>query len=996
MTEDRKSQLNPLNKEFFVKYPQESLENETKKSRAECKIVIIGAGVAGIAAACKLLTSGFKNVIILEASKRVGGQNVVDLGAEWVYGEDGNTVYNMAYQHELLSSSKGLNNFDQYLFGTCNGTLYQREHSTGILKAYHDYSECFEEMTDSTEFYGDYIFRKLSNWCDENDVIKREREHLLQWVHQLDSSKRCCRSWYNITCKGAKSYWKCQGDNYFNWKENGFIKILDCLANRIPDSKNSLDIMEIIKFDKEVILVDYMDPDNICVTVKLDEEKLFKYEADHVIFTPSLGVLKAKYRKMFKPRLPNSNINAIKSLGFGTVHKIFLQFPTRWWADDVSVFCCPWMVDEKKPFLRKTSSEYAWLFNVFAFYTIDSQPNVLCAWVGRESALKIEQLQDHELEEGLHLLLVTFFGKHYTIPKPINLKRTIWNRNHLFKGSYSFPTILSDRIRITPHNLANPVMSSNNKPLILFAGEATHNKFFATVHGAIESGIREAERLICHYWNPQLELTKLSIKEAMEQKPMFTPDVVIIGAGIAGLAAAKTLEDANFKNYLLIEAQSSIGGRISSQLMDGKWIELGAQYLHGDQSKLAKFCDENKLSYDIQSEDGGGTFITYKGKQIDDDLIQEVKKYVYDVLDESENETVQGEYKNIGRMIRNRFNYYLTKSEDKPEIKELKEGIFEWLVRFLIIDNSCLTLDDLSVKKYGTFKVVGGPQHLTIKSGYKYLLKTISNNIPSKNILLNTPVQIINWKSMTKKQSERPITLILDNKKAITAKCVIITCSLGYLKDNLETMFVPCLPESHFLSIMNMGFGVVNKIYLNFGKPWWKPETKGFQFVWEKNKQDVFGKDTIPIWAKDLTGFDVVKNHCGVLLGWIGGQSASIIEKVSEEEVAVGCRNLLKHFLKDYDIPPVKECIRTTWSSNKYIRGGYSNLTPACEESNITPATLGKPIFGKSEETYCKNLPIMLFAGEATHETFYSTTHGAYETGIKQAKLYLRYHQMKY
>lgn len=55
------------------------------------KIVIIGAGVAGIAAARKLLERGFRNILVLEAENRIGGRiqtipfgaNVVDLGAQW-------------------------------------------------------------------------------------------------------------------------------------------------------------------------------------------------------------------------------------------------------------------------------------------------------------------------------------------------------------------------------------------------------------------------------------------------------------------------------------------------------------------------------------------------------------------------------------------------------------------------------------------------------------------------------------------------------------------------------------------------------------------------------------------------------------------------------------------------------------------------------------------------------------------------------------------------
>ncbi|XP_015175694.1 PREDICTED: uncharacterized protein LOC107066013 [Polistes dominula] len=976
-------------------------QNGADRLREESRIVIIGAGLAGISAASRLLKLGFKNVIIIEADTRVGGRvyttlygdNTIDLGAEWVYGENGNIAYNMAYPHQLLASSKGLNDFDQYLFGRSDGSLFPEKLSSGILKAYYNFSERFEEMVKYKGSYGDYMFEKLTKWCQDNNVSQKEKDRLIQWIHLLDTSKRCIPSWYDIFWQDARSYWKCQGDNFLNWKERGFIRVLDCLANRIPKSKYSLDIMGLIRFGIELIEINYTNPKDIVVKVKIDKEEPYEYKADHVIFTPSLGVLKEKYKGMFKPRLPEKNANAIEVLGFGTIQKIFMEFPTRWWSDDVSVLCCPWAAEEKIPFILETSSKYTWIFDVFAFYTIDHQPKVLCAWAVRHSAIEIEDLSDEELIEGLHLLLETFFGKLFDIPEPINVKRTTWYKDPLYRGSLSFPTKLAAKKGITPRDLANPVMC-DDKPIILFAGEATHEIFFGTAHGAIESGMREAERINCYYWNPELQLSKLSIKTAMETEPMYTPDLVIIGAGIAGLTAAKTLEDANFKNYLLIEAQPHIGGRINSQLLDGKWIELGAQYLHGDGSELAQFCKDNNIIFENKDKDGDGMLITYRGQTIDNDLAEEVKNFIYDMLekDEEVNEYTEEPFANLGSMLRSRFDDYLMKSNDNPETKKLKEGIFDWINRFLIIDNSCITLDDLSVKKYGDFKRAGGPENLTIMSGYESVLKAISKDIPSKNVLLNTAVQLIHWKQITKDEYEKPITLVLDNSRIVTAKCVIITCSLGYLKDHIKTMFVPRLPRPHFLSIISMGFGTINKIYLNYGEPWWKPDDKGFQFVWEKNKVHIFGKGAIPLWAKDLTGFDVVRSHRGVLLGWIGGKSAPLIENISEEEIGIGCTNLLRHFLKNYDIPDVKGCIRTTWSSNKYIRGSYSSITPICDETNGTPSVLARPIGGKITGKGFKVRPIMLFAGEATHERYYSTTHGAYETGKRQAELFLKYH----
>ncbi|XP_016919340.1 spermine oxidase-like [Apis cerana] len=171
-------------------------------------------------------------------------------------------------------------------------------------------------------------------------------------------------------------------------------------------------------------------------------------------------------------------------------------------------------------------------------------------------------------------------------------------------------------------------------------------------------------------------------------------------------------------------------------------------------------------------------------------------------------------------------------------------------------------------------------------------------------------------------------------------------------------MFIPSLPSHFSEGIECLGFGLINKIFLDYGISWWKPNTKGFQLLW---KEGMFCNKNLALWTRDLTGFDVVPNHEGVLLGWIGGRGACIIETLSEQQIAMDC--------------------------------SYSHITTKCDKNNITPNRLSEPIWSKVIEKHStKDIPIILFAGEATHENFYSTTHGAYDTGVKQAQIFLQHH----
>ena len=79
------------------------------------------------------------------------------------------------------------------------------------------------------------------------------------------------------------------------------------------------------------------------------------------------------------------------------------------------------------------------------------------------------------------------------LPDPINIQVTRWASNPHVLGSYSYQTVASNLAGVGPRTLAKPIAGGR----ILFAGEATHEKYFSTVHGAIETGWREADRFIC-------------------------------------------------------------------------------------------------------------------------------------------------------------------------------------------------------------------------------------------------------------------------------------------------------------------------------------------------------------------------------------------------------------------------------------------------------------------------------------------------------------------
>lgn len=124
---------------------------------------------------------------------------------------------------------------------------------------------------------------------------------------------------------------------------------------------------------------------------------------------------------------------------------------------------------------------------------------------------------------------------------------------------------------------------------------------------------------------------------------------------------------------------------------------------------MAELCYEHDLLSDAHYRDGEGDFIRDDGITLDPAVVAEVDDLVRSVLEECEdyeNQDLGTKYENIGRVLEARFRQYLLETNDPPEIKDMKEEIYDWNVRFLMIDNSCFTLDELSAKYWGKFKVI--------------------------------------------------------------------------------------------------------------------------------------------------------------------------------------------------------------------------------------------------------------------------------------------------
>lgn len=368
-----------------------------------------------------------------------------------------------------------------------------------------------------------------------------------------------------------------------------------------------------------------------------------------------------------------------------------------------------------------------------------------------------------------------------------------------------------------------------------------------------------------------------------------------MGAGMAGLGAARALLDLGHTDIIILEAQNKAGGRIRTIPWEGGVLELGAQWIHGTLNPLYRLAEEHNLLSREMSREGLGLYVRDNGDIIDNDVVQRVDFEIGKILEECErfvDESTQYP-QSVGDFMADRFMEYLDKSDDSDDVKEIKRELLDWHVRFQVIDNSCLDLKELSAKEWGRYVCVDGQAHINLKHGYQSLIDVLVDGLPKDMLFLSSAVVQI-------KYDNGDINIECQNGLRVQCQHLIVTASLGVLKE-LSSTISPPLPAALTQSISDMGFHGIGKIYLIFDHKWWSFE--GVQFVWRASTT----LNTDESWVRDITGFDSVLNQSNVLLGWVGGKGVNVMESMSEEMVGVHCMRLMRRFISSREIPdPVK------------------------------------------------------------------------------------------
>lgn len=524
-------------------------QQRQSNSEVSKKVIVIGAGPAGLTAAKHLQRQDF-TVTVLEARNRLGGRVhtdrsslsvPVDLGASIITGVEADVATERRPDpSSLICTQLGLEltvlNSDCPLYDiiTCNKVPVDMDEA---LEA--EYNSLLDDMVLLVAQKGEHAMtmsleeglefalkrRRMARLemdiCSEEEVLSPFERRVMDW-HFANLEYGCAAMLKEVSLP----HWN-QDDLYGGFGgahcmiKGGYSTVVESLGGGLNIHLNH--VVADISYGTDENRLN----ENQCAKVRVSTTNGCEFLGDAVLITVPLGCLKAETIK-FSPPLPHWKCLSIQRLGFGVLNKIVLEFPEVFWDDSVDYF-------------GATAEETEWRGQCFMFWNIRKTVGapVLIALVVGKAAVERQFMSPSDNVNHALMVLRKLFGEA-VVPDPVASVVTDWGRDPFSYGAYSYVAVGASGEDYDI--LARPVGNC-----LFFAGEATCKEHPDTVGGAMMSGLREAVRMIDVLSTGYDYTAEVEAMEAAQRQSECENDEV--GDIITRLDAVK-LSDALYKNSL--------------------------------------------------------------------------------------------------------------------------------------------------------------------------------------------------------------------------------------------------------------------------------------------------------------------------------------------------------------------------------------------------------------------------------------------------------------
>jgi monoamine oxidase len=415
--------------------------------------------------------------------------------------------------------------------------------------------------------------------------------------------------------------------------------------------------------------------------------------------------------------------------------------------------------------------------------------------------------------------------------------------------------------------------------------------------------------------------------------------VVVVGAGIAGIAAARALEDAGL-DAVVLEARTRIGGRIWTDDSLDVPLDLGASWIHGAAAANPIWALRNQYGLrtvptnydDIAIYDADGQRVSTSEAEADSNryfqLYRTARRW--------------GRRRQRDVSLQAGMNYAIRQEGLTP----VQRRAVAFHLNYNVEQDYGGAASELSILNYDQDLWLGGRQDAIVRDGYEGLTTVLADGL---DVRRGQRAEAIEYGSSG--------VTVRTERSAFDAAFAVVTVPLGVLKAG-DIRFDPALPRRKQAAIDRLGVGSLNKLYLKFSE----------QF-WDEREQIGYMAATKGAWSLWFDYSRIVNEP--ILLGLNAAAYGAAIERKSDEQTVDEAMDVLRTMYGDA-LPEPREWLITRWNEDKFARGAYSHIPPGAR--GLDYRTLAEPTANS-----------VFWAGEATSRKYPQTVAGAYLSGRRAA-----------
>ncbi len=448
-------------------------DDDSGDGDAADRVIVIGAGAAGLTVANALTTAG-RETVVLEGRDRIGGRIwsadvdgvPVDLGGMWLHGTRGNPAACILNHEGIGWQSAEFIGFDTRVFDSARNRDLSTQERIALLTLNSEFYDAIPSLLrtlgpDASMAAATTAFLDQSSL---DEPARRNAEFAILTDIELgaaQSARQISLASFADDDDGGEDDEPYTGDHFPDGSYRGLV---DSLARGVD-----------VRLNTVVSRIEYSGSRLVVETSNGTET------GSHVVVTVPLGVLKAGSIE-FAPALPDAKLAAIARIGMGELEKVVLRYEDPFWqTPGTGNILYNGATPGEFPLIVDYTPYAGGRPTVVAFY---------CGDYGRD----IASLSDQDIAGRAAAIVNEIGGTRARTPTDVRVTR--WKSDPFALGSYPSNPVLASESVVASLAADYEAMAAPVGERLLFAGDATTYEFGSTVEGAVVSGIREAERLL--------------------------------------------------------------------------------------------------------------------------------------------------------------------------------------------------------------------------------------------------------------------------------------------------------------------------------------------------------------------------------------------------------------------------------------------------------------------------------------------------------------------